>query len=317
MIIVISSFYSQIHTPMSIEYRPTVIEVAPGTNSKAVAAILERNNLINSANIFKYLTIFTGKADKIQAGEYKLSPDMAPQQILDVLTEGKVLLYSATIPEGFNLNEIADLLAKKQFADKKKFISLAYDKDFIKYLGIKTDSLEGYLFPDTYYFSKDASEYEILRQMMSNFKKIITPVFMERVKKIGFTEHQVVTLASLIEKETGREDERELISAVFHNRLKKRMKLQCDPTVIYALKDRFDGNLHKRDLMIDSPYNTYRYYGLPPGPIASPGKESIESVLSPADVDYLYFVSKQDGSHYFSSDLRTHVLAVKKYQLRR
>ncbi|MFQ5717561.1 MAG: endolytic transglycosylase MltG, partial [Nitrospinales bacterium] len=191
------------------------------------------------------------------------------------------------------------------------------DRSLIDSLDIPGENLEGYLFPETYHFDKNTDERAIVKTMVDTFKRrALKPEYLDRARELGFSFHKIITLASLIEKETGREDERELISAVFHNRLRKNMRLQCDPTVIYALKN-FDGNLRKKDLGIDSPYNTYRYAGLPPGPIANPGLESIRAALYPASANYIYFVSKQNGSHEFSSALADHNRAVRKYQLKK
>ncbi|MDP6626047.1 MAG: endolytic transglycosylase MltG, partial [Nitrospinota bacterium] len=197
------------------------------------------------------------------------------------------------------------------------FIAMAFDPVIVKKLGFNAHSLEGYLFPDTYYFEKKISDYDILKKMVDAFrKKIMIQEIMVEAKKSNLSLHEIVTLASVIEKETGKEEERPLISAVFHNRLRKKMRLQSDPTVIYAIRN-FDGNLRKKDLRIDSPYNTYRYAGLPPGPIANPGLSSIKTAMQPAKANYLYFVSKKDGEHKFSSTLKEHNQAVLKYQKRR
>jgi UPF0755 protein len=184
----------------------------------------------------------------------------------------------------------------------------------IKTVGVEANSLEGYLFPDTYRLDKTMPEEAIIKKMVSRFWEIFNVDLQNRSRELGFSYHQVVTLASIIEKETGAEEERRLISAVFHNRLKRKELLQSDPTVIYAVKD-FDGNLTREDLKLDSRYNTYRYAGLPPGPIANPGRASLIAALHPAEVDYLYFVSKNDRTHEFSSDLKQHNAAVRKYQL--
>lgn len=202
-------------------------------------------------------------------------------------------------------------------ANARKFIQQTRDRSLIDSLDIPGENLEGYLFPETYHFDKNTDERAIVKTMVDTFKRrALKPEYLDRARELGFSFHKIITLASLIEKETGREDERELISAVFHNRLRKNMRLQCDPTVIYALKN-FDGNLRKKDLGIDSPYNTYRYAGLPPGPIANPGLESIRAALYPASANYIYFVSKQNGSHEFSSALADHNRAVRKYQLKK
>jgi UPF0755 protein len=190
------------------------------------------------------------------------------------------------------------------------------DPGLINRFGINAPSMEGYLFPETYFFPKHLGGEEIIQTMVSRFEKTFPLEWRERAKTLNLTEHEVVTLASIIEKETGKGDERNLISAVFHNRIKRGMPLQSDPTVIYALPN-FNGNLTRKHLSYLSPYNTYRVRGRPPGPIANPGTQSIEAALYPADVNYFYFVSKNDGSHYFSKTLGEHNRAVQLYQMNR
>jgi UPF0755 protein len=202
--------------------------------------------------------------------------------------------------------------------DEEEFLFYCSNVRLISRLDPQASDLEGYLFPETYHFPKDYTAREIVETMVKQFLRTFQPPWEERAKQLDLSVREVVILASLIEKETGQADEKKLISSVFHNRLRIGMKLDCDPTIIYALKEegRFDGNLRKRDLSWDSPYNTYVYAGLPPGPIANPGKESLEAALFPADEDYLYFVSKNDGSHHFSSSFVEHQRAVDFYQKR-
>ncbi len=308
-------FYKFIISPVSSYDNPRIVNIPKGYVLSEVADLLKGEGLIRSVKGFTFLSFLKGVVNKFKAGEYRLSPSMPPLEILDIITSGKVVLYKVTIPEGYNIREIATLLEKKGMANRERCISLAHDKEFLLLIGIDADSLEGYLFPDTYYFGRGADERTILKKMVNTFEKKIAPEFVKRAKEIGLTMHQIITLASLVEKETGKDEERRLISAVFHNRLKKGLRLECDPTVIYVLKD-FDGNLRKKDLSIDSPYNTYRYLGLPPGPITNPGKASIKASLYPAESNHLYFVSKGDGGHQFSSTLKEHNRAVKRYQLK-
>jgi UPF0755 protein len=194
---------------------------------------------------------------------------------------------------------------------------LARDATFIASLGLTVPSLEGYLFPDTYHLPRNLNEQALLTLMVRTLQHHYTAEIETQAERLGLSQHSVLTLASLIEKEARVDEERAQISAVYHNRLQRRMRLQCDPTVIYALGELFDGNIRKPDLNIDSPYNTYRYPGLPPGPIANAGRRSIEAAVAPADVDYLYFVATgEDGRHYFSKTFQEHSQAVRKYQLR-
>ena len=300
---------------MSDNTQPQVFEVKSGMTLKQVSQKLFRQNLIRSANAFQAIALIQDKEKLIKVGEYYISPSMLPAEILQRITSGKTVLHSITIPEGYRITEIANLLEEKDLADKNIFLQQAKNVELLE--GIPTSSLEGYLFPDTYHFGKRTTEAAIINKMVKTFKeRVLKQEFLKRAEDLGFSYHEIITLASLIEKETGKDSERKQISSVFHNRLKKNMLLQTDPTVIYAI-DIFDGNIRKRDLNIDSPYNTYRYKGLPPGPIANPGLKSIIAALYPATTSNLYFVSKQDGSHKFSATLNEHNRAVQKYQLRK
>jgi len=311
-------FYYQAAYPIAADDQSesAIFKVEKGMTLKQTAYRLTESNLIRGPSSFRLLAYLQNKQEQIKAGEFRLSPSMSPLEILQRITSGQSILYPVTIPEGYRITEIAALLSQRGMADKEKFIRFTRDSALIDSLGISLKHLEGYLFPDTYLFSKPADERKIVKAMLDIFiKQAVKPEYTERAREIGLSFHDVITLASLIEKETGDASERELISAVFHNRLKKNMRLQCDPTVIYAIKN-FDGNLRKKDLSIDSPYNTYRYSGLPPGPIANPGLESIKAALYPAQTKHIYFVAKRDGSHKFSSNLADHNRAVRKYQLR-
>ena len=300
---------------MSDNTQPQVFEVKSGMTLKQVSQELFRQNLIRSANAFQAIALIQDKEKLIKVGEYYISPSMLPAEILQRITSGKTVLHSITIPEGYRITEIANLLEEKDLADKNIFLQEAKNVELLE--GIPTSSLEGYLFPDTYHFGKRTTEAAIINKMVETFKeRALKQEFLKRAEDLGFSYHEIITLASLIEKETGKDSERKQISSVFHNRLKKNMLLQTDPTVIYVI-DIFDGNIRKRDLNIDSPYNTYRYKGLPPGPIANPGLKSIIAALYPATTSNLYFVSKQDGSHKFSATLNEHNRAVQKYQLRK
>lgn len=292
-----------------------MINVEPGMSLTQVANLLTTKKIIANSTTFRIYTYLKGKQRDIQAGEYLLSPSLKPEVILNKLTSGETVAHTITIPEGFRILEIADLFAAAGLANRNRFIEATQDPELLKRLKIPTADLEGYLFPDTYQFRRQSGEKEIVRTMLSNFeKRLFKSKYIEQAKSLDMTFHEVITLASLIEKETGLPKERPLISSVFHNRLKRKMLLQTDPTVIYALTG-FDGNIRKKDLSIDSPYNTYVYKGLPPGPIASPGESSVIAALNPAISKALFFVSRQDGSHQFSTNLTDHNKAVVKYQL--
>ena len=315
ILIVAGLLFFKASLPMSDNTQSQVFEIKSGMTLKQVSEELFRQNLIRSANAFQAIALIQDKEKLIKVGEYYISPSMLPAEILQRITSGKTVLHSITIPEGYRITEIANLLEEKDLADKNIFLQQAKNVELLE--GIPTSSLEGYLFPDTYHFGKRTTEAAIINKMVETFKeRALKQEFLKRAEDLGFSYHEIITLASLIEKETGKDSERKQISSVFHNRLKKNMLLQTDPTVIYAI-DIFDGNIRKRDLNIDSPYNTYRYKGLPPGPIANPGLKSIIAALYPATTSNLYFVSKQDGSHKFSATLNEHNRAVQKYQLRK
>lgn len=297
-------------------HSPSKILVIPeGSSFQQVASLLRREGLITS----RFAFVLWGKTHdaerKIHPGEYELSPAMRPLDILNILLVGRVLLHSVTIPEGYTMLQIADVLVQQQITDREEFLRLVKDKTFVGTLGVTADTLEGYLFPNTYKFPRSSPAKDVIRTMVDQLSQIFNEELKARSKELHLTLHEVLTLASVIEKETGVGEERPQISSVFHNRLKKRIPLQSDPTVIYGLAN-FDGNLHKKDLSDSSPYNTYRWTGLPPGPIASPGVQSIRAALYPAASTYLYFVSKNDGTHQFSSTLLEHNKAVERYQKR-
>ena len=315
--IVIGLFYYQASRPASEKNQTMTFEIQPGMTLKQVALELSRQGLIRSPSAFQAIAYIQAKQKQVMVGEFSLSPSMPPSKILLQITSGKTILHPVTIPEGYRITEIATLLHSEGLADKEFFIRQTRDKSLIRPLGIPADSLEGYLFPETYHFSKFTPEKKIVQEMVDTFREqVLIPQLLMSAKKSSLSWHEIITLASLIEKETGLDSERKIISSVFHNRLRKNMRLQTDPTVIYAM-EKFDGNIRKRDLKIDSPYNTYRYKGLPPGPIANPGLKSIVAAISPIKSDHLYFVSRQDGSHHFSSTLIEHNRAVQKYQLRK
>lgn len=303
-------------TPAAITGREVVLLVKPGQGLNRITADLAEKGLINNQTLFKLYARYKQAAGRLKAGEYRLSPQLTPVQILDLLLRGKVVRYRITIPEGLNMDEIAGRVAQAGFCKAETFSGLCRDIAFIKALNIPSHTLEGFLFPNTYFFPKGTTCREIIKKMVATFFNVYTSEWQVRTKKIGFTMQQIVTLASMIEKETGDASERPLISSVFHNRLKRKMRLECDPTVIYGDKD-FKGRIRKRHLRRKTPYNTYQIFGLPKGPIANPGAKSIEAALYPDESDYLFFVSRNDTTHHFSKNLREHNRAVRKYQLNR
>lgn len=307
--------YQYATTPASASQNGQVVEIKPGMTLKQVAHLLADKELLSEPSTFMLYTYLQGEQNHIQAGEYRFSPSMPPRDILEALTSGMAVLYTVTIPEGYRITDIAGLLEAKGLVDKPAFIEATRNRELLESLHIPSGSLEGYLYPETYKFSKAGGARRIVQTLLDTFKeRVLQPERVQQAEAMQFTFHEIITLASLIEKETGLGKERKLISSVFHNRLAKNMRLQTDPTVIYAMVN-FDGNIRKKDLSIDSPYNTYKHFGLPPGPIASPGLESIQAALDPEETDFLYFVSRKDGSHQFSTNYKDHIRAVQKYQL--
>lgn len=315
-IVFIILLYNYGNTPASSSSAEQVVDIKPGMNLRQVSNFLADKQLLNEPSAFVLYTYLQGKQNRIQAGEYRFSPSIPPWKILESLTNGTAILYTVTIPEGYRITEIAELFEKKGLASKEDFIEETRNQELLESLQISSGgSLEGYLYPDTYKFAKAAGAKKIVHTLVDTFKeRVQNPELMQKAKAGKLTFHEIVTLASLIEKETGLATERKLISSVFHNRLVKKMRLQTDPTVIYAMVN-FDGNIRKKDLSIDSPYNTYKHFGLPPGPIASPGLDSIRAAMEPDHSDFLYFVSRKDGSHQFSTNYKDHTRAIQKYQL--
>lgn len=300
--------------PPAFQGEEKSVLIPEGSTFREVVHALDEEGLLRSPTGFYLMARVLGVAGSMQAGEYELNTAMTPAVILQKLVSGDVVKYRVTIPEGYNVRQIAVRLEELGIIqEQEEFLQAAFSSDFNSMLGIAGESVEGYLFPDTYLFPKGLTPDEVIKTMGGKFKRVYTPDFSLRAAELGMTDREIVTLASIIEKETGLPEERRLISAVFHNRLKRGIALASDPTVIYGIKD-FDGNLRKRDLEQRTPYNTYLIQGLPPGPIANPGKASIEAALYPATVKYLYFVSRNDGSHHFSATLREHNAAVRRYQ---
>jgi UPF0755 protein len=302
--------------PVNRDIPLRTVDIPRGASFNRVMDVLEAEGLLRQRELFHLLALMRNGTRQVRAGEYEFSGRMSPSDILGKLIRGEIKGYRITVPEGFTAREILGRLLASKLVDEKEFLRLSRDREFLLTLGIEGRSLEGYLFPETYFLDRSMDTQTIIRTLVNQFWHHVTPSMKKRSAELGLTVDQFVTLASIIEKETGRKEEMPLIAAVFHNRLQRRMPLQSDPTVIYGLPD-FDGNLRKKDLLKKTPYNTYRFAGLPPGPIASPGMDALQAALNPADVTYLYFVSKNDGSHQFSDHLSKHSEAVQKYQPRK
>ena len=292
-----------------------IFVVREGSTLREVVADLEKRGIIDHKELLLLWGRVMGYGRKIKAGEYLLNRAMPPIRVIDILRTGLVVTHKVTVPEGFTMRQIGELLEKKGLLGKEEFLAVTGDPDMAKKIGISGPNLEGYLYPDTYYLGGRPSAKAIADIMTRQFFEVVEP-FQKGIDESGMSLEEVITLASIVEKETGLADERPLIAGVLLNRLNKGMRLESDPTVIYGISD-FNGNLTKKDLAAHTPFNTYLIRGLPLGPIANPGRESIRAVLNPAGTACLYFVSKNDGSHHFSATLSEHNRAVNTYQRKR
>ncbi len=281
----------------------------------AIQKILADSGVIYPDRRFSLLARLMLVTTGLRAGEYSFPVPVPPYRVLRDLYRGSKLQHPLTIPEGSNLKQIAAILARDGWTTEDAFLAAAGDQNFIRELGLTVPTLEGYLFPDTYLFERGNSDPRtIIRAMVEQTEKVLAETGARKgLPQYGLDAHGILTLASIVEKETGLGLERPMIARVFLNRLQHGMRLQTDPTVIYGIAN-FNGNLTRKDLQTPNPYNTYLLAGLPPGPIASPGLAAIQAVMAPAPGDFYYFVSKNDGSHYFSRTLDEHNRAVNRYQ---
>ena len=305
-------FWHYWRSPVPLMSEATVLLIPKGAGVRQIGAMLaEKGGLANELRYLVFLRL-SGLGPTLKAGEYSFAPGISPAGVLQKIARGEVLRHPVTIVEGLRLEEIAAVFAQGGWVDTDKFLSLARDPAFIRTVQLETASLEGYLFPDTYLMVRGTGEEELIRQMLQRFKQVWAA--LPETEGLSLNQHEIVTLASVVEKETGQAVERPLIARVFLNRLKLGMPLQSDPTVIYGMGDAFKGNLRRVDLRSPTSHNTYVIPGLPPGPICSPGKAALEAVLKPAESEALYFVSRNDGSHVFSKTLAEHNRAVQTYQ---
>ena len=297
--------------------REVVVSIPAGASISQIGDILEESGVIKSGFIFAWTARVKAYTDEkpvvLKAGEMALDPSLPVWEVMDLIAKGTYKLYPFTVPEGRNMFEIAAMVEKGGFGSAQDFLRLCRDPNFIKSLNLEAASLEGYLFPDTYSFPKGTSMKVIIKTMTDSFWRVWGK-YDALAQKLGLSRHEVITLASIVEKETGAAQERPMIAAVFFNRLAKGMKLQTDPTVIYGVED-YEGVITKKHLRTKHPYNTYVISGLPPGPIANPGEAAIVAVVKPDIVPYLYFVSRNDGSgtHDFSKTLADHNRKVRRY----
>ena len=294
------------------------VEIPPGAGPTSIGRRLAGSGVVRDQLSFRIVLARSGQARRLQAGEYRFDRPMTTREVIDKIARGDVFLRPVTFPEGLTVRQMADIYERDGGGTKAEFLRAARNPALIHDIDPVAQDLEGYLFPDTYTLPRRATSDQLVQRMVTAFRDVMTPDLVQRAAARGMSVRELMTLASLVEKETAKPGERPIVAAVYTNRLKIGMGMQCDPTVIYALEraGKYDGNLTRENLQFDSPYNTYRYAGLPPGPIAAPGRASIEAAASPADVPYLYFVSRNDGSHVFSATLDEHNRNVYEYQKR-
>lgn len=289
-----------------------VVLIPRGAGVRTIGELLADQGLIEADVRFLLMARFSGLASRLRAGEYMIPRGLKPLEVLHLLALGKVVLHRLTVQEGLTVEQIAALFSSRGWGGREDFITLSRDLRLIREMGLTATSLEGYLYPDTYTFSRqEFSEEFILRVMVKRFFQVWAEI--EATAETQLERHQVLTLASIVEKETGSAGERPLIARVFLNRLGRGMRLQSDPTVVYGVEG-FSGRITRADLRRATPYNTYVIPALPPGPICNPGRAAMEAVLQPAESGALYFVSRNDGTHVFSKTLAEHNRAVRKYQ---
>lgn len=289
-----------------------VVDFPKGSSLKRLADDLEKGGLIGSAALFTFYARISGIAPRVQAGTYQFSDGMLPAEILRKLATGDVYEKRFAVPEGYSIFQVAEMLDSRGFFKKEQFLRECRNPRLLKEFGIKGATVEGYLYPSTYNLLKVTDPADLIRQMVAQFRKVNGGIFAGQEKGSRLTESQIVTLASIVEKEAVAREEKPLIASVFLNRLKKGMPLQSDPTAVYGTRA-FGGKVTGTDVRRESPYNTYVIKGLPPGPIGNPGAGAIEAVLKPATTGYYYFVAKNDGTHQFSADLDEHNRAVRLY----
>ncbi|NMC73274.1 MAG: endolytic transglycosylase MltG [Geobacteraceae bacterium] len=289
-----------------------VVDFSSGSSMKKISEELARARIISSSSLFAIYARLENADVKAKAGTYRFSDAMTPRQILSMLEAGDVYELRFSVPEGYSIYQIAEMLDSRGIFTKESFLRQCFNPHILAELGIQAKSVEGFLCPSTYTIRPGTDESTLIREMVNRFHSTYKRTFGERARIRGLRQYEIVTLASMIEKEAVAAEEKPLIASVFHNRLKLKMPLQSDPTSIYGIRA-FAGRITKRDILRDTPYNTYRIKGLPPGPIGNPSMDAIKAVLNPARTRYLYFVAKMDGTHHFSETLEEHNQAVQKY----
>ncbi len=308
-----------LNVPYGSDSREKVlIIIQKGDGLSKITRKLKNEQLVYSAFLFKWSSFILGKSKNFKRGEYHLKGRSSILELIKTLDKGSNVRVRVTIPEGLQMKEVFSVLRKSELKNKGEYESYCFNRKFIDEFEYSKNAktLEGFLFPETYLFATDTSERTILKTMVKTFNTNIPKNYEQKARKNGLTFYQAIILASIIEKETSVSSERKIIASVFHNRLKKNMKLQTDPTVIYGIKN-FDGNLTRKQLRTKTTYNTYINHGLPPTPIANPGLESLIAAVQPADTEFIFFVAKGDGTHKFTKNYREHKKAVNEFQKRR
>jgi UPF0755 protein len=313
-----SVLWGRLHEPYKgYDGAEQFVQIPAGAGAADIQRRLIDAQLVRDPFTLRAALRWTGSSRALKAGEYRFDRPMTAVEVVEKLARGDVYGRRITFPEGLTMLEMSRLYETREFGPAKDFLEAARNAALIRDLDPAAPDLEGYLFPETYALPRGTPAATLITMMVDRFRASYTEELQEKAREQQLTTRQVVTLASLVEKETGKGDERPLVAAVYRNRMNIGMGMQADPTVVYALQKagRYNGNIRREDLAIDSPYNTYKYSGLPPGPIASPGKASLEAALSPADVRYLYFVSRNDGSHVFAETLDAHNRNVQEFQI--
>ena len=316
--LVASVVWGRLHEPYK-GYSATeqFVDIPPGSGTNEIGRRLVDGGVVRDLFIFRVALRWRGRGHSLKAGEYRFTEPVTALQVVDTLARGDVHARRITFPEGLTVIDMAKIYESRGLGKAADFVKAAADPSAITDLDPEAPDLEGYLYPETYAIPRGWPASKLTAMMVERFRAAYTEDLQADARAQGLTTRQVVTLASLVEKETGQEQERPLVAAVYRNRMKIGMGMQADPTVIYALQKagRYNGNIRRDDLQFDSPYNTYKYAGLPPGPIASPRKASLDAALAPAGVPYIYFVSRNDGTHVFASTLAEHNRNVREFQV--
>lgn len=313
-----STFWNRLHEPFKgYAAEERFVDIPAGASTGEIGRRLIAAGVVADEVVFRIALWWSGEARRLKAGEYRFDRALTPLDAIATLARGEVYARRLTFPEGLTIAEMAKVYETRGFGTAAAFATAARNVELIRDLDPAARDLEGYLFPETYSLPRDTAASRLVALMVDRFRASYPEALRARAVAQGFSTRQVVTLASLVEKETGQPQERPVVAAVYRNRLRIGMPMQADPTVVFALAraGRYDGNIRRDDLAFNSPYNTYKYPGLPPGPIAAPGKASLEAALAPADVGYIYFVSRNDGSHVFATTLAEHNRNVQRFQI--